>query len=167
MISQLVVKPLLEFCYHCNVLMIFYGTITIEWNGLGQPLRSMVLRWFWGLATIGNDGFDGFPPLVQLWNGYLPSLKSTLQHQLQLLSLCHDWYDHCKKHCHDRLCHHQLEMSSTEIRYQRSPSWSIYLTCTGKGYLLWSVSRAKGMVAGPGQLGKGIGDSRKALCVYI
>ena len=40
--------------------MIFYGTITIEWNGLGQPLRSMVFRWFWGLATIGNDGFRWF-----------------------------------------------------------------------------------------------------------
>ena len=58
MILQLVVKPLLEFCYHCKVLMIFYGTITIEWNGLGQPLRSMVFRWFW--ATIGNDGFRWF-----------------------------------------------------------------------------------------------------------
>ena len=37
--------------------MIFYGTITIEWNGLGQPLRSMVFQEFWGLTTIGNDGF--------------------------------------------------------------------------------------------------------------
>ena len=36
--------------------MIFYGTITIEWNGLGQPLGSMVFRWFWGQATIGFDG---------------------------------------------------------------------------------------------------------------
>ena len=37
--------------------MVFKGTITIEWNGWGQPLGSMVFRWFWGKATIGNDGF--------------------------------------------------------------------------------------------------------------
>ena len=36
--------------------MVFKGTITIEWNGLGQPLGSMVFRWFWGQATIGFDG---------------------------------------------------------------------------------------------------------------
>ena len=36
--------------------MVFKGTITIEWNGLGQPLGSMVFRWFWGHATIGFDG---------------------------------------------------------------------------------------------------------------
>ena len=43
-------------CYHCKVSMVFKGTITIEWNGLGQPLGSMVFRWFWGHATIGFDG---------------------------------------------------------------------------------------------------------------
>ena len=37
--------------------MVFKVTITIEWNGLGQPLGSMVFRWFWGKTTIGNDGF--------------------------------------------------------------------------------------------------------------
>ena len=42
--------------------MIFKGTITIEWNGLGQPLGSMVFRWFFGRATIG---FDDCLPLVQ------------------------------------------------------------------------------------------------------
>ena len=36
--------------------MVFKGTITIEWNGLGQPLGSMVFRWFWGHKTIGSDG---------------------------------------------------------------------------------------------------------------
>ena len=36
--------------------MVFKGTITIEWNGLGQPLGSMVFRWFWGHATIGFNG---------------------------------------------------------------------------------------------------------------
>ena len=36
--------------------MVFKGTITIEWNGLGQPLGSMVFQWFWGQATIGFDG---------------------------------------------------------------------------------------------------------------
>ena len=43
-------------CYHCKVSMVFKGTITIEWNGLGQPLGSMVFQWFWGHATIGFDG---------------------------------------------------------------------------------------------------------------
>ena len=43
-------------CYHCKVSMVFEGTITIEWNGLGQPLGSMVFQWFWGQATIGFDG---------------------------------------------------------------------------------------------------------------
>ena len=37
--------------------MVFKGTITIEWNGLGQPLGSMVFQWFWGQATIGFNGF--------------------------------------------------------------------------------------------------------------
>ena len=37
--------------------MVFKVTITIEWNGWGQPLGSMVFRWFWGKTTIGNDGF--------------------------------------------------------------------------------------------------------------
>ena len=36
--------------------MVFKSTITIEWNGLGQPLGSMVFQWFWGQATIGFDG---------------------------------------------------------------------------------------------------------------
>ena len=45
------------FCYHCKVSMVFKGTITIEWNGLGQPLDSMVFRWFMGQATIGFNGF--------------------------------------------------------------------------------------------------------------
>ena len=44
-------------CYHCKVSMVFKGTITIEWNGLGQPLGSMVFQWFWSQATIGFDGF--------------------------------------------------------------------------------------------------------------
>ena len=44
------------FCYQCKVSMVFKGTITIEWNGLGQPLGSMVFQWFWGQATIGFDG---------------------------------------------------------------------------------------------------------------
>ena len=45
------------FCYHCKLSMVFKVTITIEWNGWGQPLGSMVFRWFWGKTTIGNDGF--------------------------------------------------------------------------------------------------------------
>ena len=28
-----------------------------EWNGLGHPLKSMIFRWFWILATIGNNSF--------------------------------------------------------------------------------------------------------------
>ena len=36
--------------------MVFKGSITIEWNGLGQPLGSMVFQWFWGHTTIGFDG---------------------------------------------------------------------------------------------------------------
>ena len=53
--------------------MIFYGTITIEWNGLGQPLRSMVFRWFWGLATIGNDGLRWFSTIGPTME-WLPTL---------------------------------------------------------------------------------------------
>ena len=46
------------FCYHCQVSMVFKGTITIEWNGLGQPLGSMVFRWFWSQATISFNSFQ-------------------------------------------------------------------------------------------------------------
>ena len=45
------------FCYHRKLSMVFKVTITIEWNGWGQPLGSMVFRWFWNKTTIGNDGF--------------------------------------------------------------------------------------------------------------
>ena len=38
--------------------MVFKVTINIEWNGWGQPLGSMVFRWFWGKTTIGNNGFQ-------------------------------------------------------------------------------------------------------------
>ena len=38
-----------------------------------KPLGSMVFRWFWCQATIG---FNGCPPLIRRWNGYIPSLKS-------------------------------------------------------------------------------------------
>ena len=34
--------------YHRKLAMVFKVTITIEWNGWGQPLGSMVFRWFWG-----------------------------------------------------------------------------------------------------------------------
>ena len=47
-------------CYHHKLSMVFKVTITIEWNGWGQPLGSMVFRWFWGKTTIGNDGFRWF-----------------------------------------------------------------------------------------------------------
>ena len=59
------------FCYHCWIAMVFKGTITIEWNGWGQPLGSMVFRWFWGKVTIGNDGFRWLctigPTMEWLW----------------------------------------------------------------------------------------------------
>ena len=44
---------------------------TIEINGFSMVLGSgnHWKRWF-------SMVFDGFPPLVQRWNGYLPSLKS-------------------------------------------------------------------------------------------
>ena len=53
-----------SFCYHWKISMVFRGTITIEWNGQRQPLKTMVFRWFWvsqplvtmvfkWLATIG------------------------------------------------------------------------------------------------------------------
>ena len=53
-----------SFCYHWTFSMVFRGTITIEWNGQRQPLKTMVFRWFWvsqplvtmvfrWLATIG------------------------------------------------------------------------------------------------------------------
>ena len=75
--------------------MIFYGTITIEWNGLGQPLRSMVFRWFWGLATIGNDGFQWFstigptmewlPTIVEVYTIDTPSNFSILRIECRLV----------------------------------------------------------------------------------
>ena len=45
------------FCYHRKLSMVFKVTITIEWKSWGQPLGSMVFRWFWRKTTIGNDGF--------------------------------------------------------------------------------------------------------------
>ena len=45
------------FCYHRKLSMVFEVSITIEWNGWGQPLGSMVFQWFWGKTTIGNDDF--------------------------------------------------------------------------------------------------------------
>ena len=53
-----------SFCCHWKFAMFFRGTITIEWNGQRQPLKTMVFRWFWvsqplvtmvfrWLATIG------------------------------------------------------------------------------------------------------------------
>ena len=46
------------FCYHRKLSMVFKVTITIEWNGWGQPLGSMVFRWFWGKTTIGKYWFS-------------------------------------------------------------------------------------------------------------
>ena len=63
--------------------MIFYGTITIEWNGLGQPLRSMVFRWFWGLATIGNDGFRWFSTIGPTME-WLPTIVEVYYTNMQL-----------------------------------------------------------------------------------
>ena len=37
-----------DLSYHRNFLMVFKATITIEWNGWGQPLSSVVFRWFLG-----------------------------------------------------------------------------------------------------------------------
>ena len=36
-----------SFCCHWKFAMFFRGTITIEWNGQRQPLKTMVFRWFW------------------------------------------------------------------------------------------------------------------------
>ena len=52
----MIAQPLLNFCYHLKTLMIFCGTITIEWDGYRQPLVSMVFRLFWGQAPIGFNG---------------------------------------------------------------------------------------------------------------
>ena len=45
------------FSNHRKLSMVFKVTITIERNGWGQPLGSMVFRWFWCKTTIGNNGF--------------------------------------------------------------------------------------------------------------
>ena len=37
----------------------------------------MVFRWFWVNQPLVTMVFYGWPPLVQRWNGYTPSLKST------------------------------------------------------------------------------------------
>merc|ERR1712024_422291 len=42
--------------------------------GIRQPLVMMV--------------FDGFAPLVRRWNGYVPSLKSTVMRLSQKISVC-------------------------------------------------------------------------------
>ena len=60
------IKP--SFGNDWKISMVFKDTITIEWNGWRQPLRTVVFRWFWGQSIIGNDGW---PPLVQWWNGYI------------------------------------------------------------------------------------------------
>ena len=66
-----------RFCYHWKCSMVFRGTITIEWNGQRQPLRTMFFWWFWVSQPLVTMVFDGWPPSMQRWNCYIPSLKST------------------------------------------------------------------------------------------
>ena len=55
--------------------MVFKGTITIEWNGLGQPLGSMVFRWFWGQATIGFNGLQWLSTIGTRMEWFLPIVE--------------------------------------------------------------------------------------------
>ena len=58
--------------------MVFKVTITIEWNGLGQPFYSMVFQWFFRTRQpLVSMVFNSCPPLVRPWNGNIPSLKSS------------------------------------------------------------------------------------------
>ena len=53
--SQLIIKSdRYDLSYHCNFSMVFKATITIEWNGWGQPSCSMVFGWFLGPPTISQ-----------------------------------------------------------------------------------------------------------------
>ena len=51
--SLLIIKSVrYDLSYHRNFPMVFKATISIEWNGWGQPLCSMGFWWFWGPPTI-------------------------------------------------------------------------------------------------------------------
>ena len=67
-----------SFCCHWKFAMFFRGTITIEWNGQRQPLKTMVFRWFWvsqplvtmvfrWLATIGPR-MEWLHTIVEVYN---------------------------------------------------------------------------------------------------
>ena len=56
--------------------MVFKATITIEWNGWGQPLSSVVFRWFLGPQPSCSMVFDGCPPSVKRCAGHILSLQS-------------------------------------------------------------------------------------------
>ena len=72
--------------------MVFKGTITIEWNGLGQPLGSMVFQWFWGQATIGFDGLR--------WLSTIGPTMEWLHTIVEVYALLLHWYGIFTKHKH-------------------------------------------------------------------
>ena len=56
--SQLIIKSdRYDLSYHCNFLMVFKATITIEWNGWGKPLMIDSFLMVFGSPTIVFDGF--------------------------------------------------------------------------------------------------------------
>ena len=63
-----------DLSYHYNF---FKATITIEWNGCGQPLCSVVFRWFLGPPTIVFDGFQRLSTIGQMMRCDVLSFQST------------------------------------------------------------------------------------------
>ena len=64
-----------DLSYHRIFSMVFKATITIEWNGWGQPSCSMVFRWFLGppkwLSTIGQTMRCDGPSFQSRWFRWL------------------------------------------------------------------------------------------------
>ena len=73
--------PLRGYSLHDrNFSMVFKATITIEWNGWGQPSCSMVFRWSLGPPTIVSRS----PTIVPVWplsKQQLSIGESTISHK--------------------------------------------------------------------------------------
>ena len=67
-----------DLSYHRIFSMVFKATITIEWNGWGQPLCSMFLRWFLGPTPSSPDGFRWLSTIGQTMRCDGQSFQSTM-----------------------------------------------------------------------------------------
>ena len=65
--------------------MVFRGTITIEWNGQRQPLKTMVFRW---LATIGPT-MEWLHTIVEVY----PEENMTQSRVCSVAAFVHKWAD--------------------------------------------------------------------------